>query len=419
MSSYFKGLADVAFKKALPIILMGISSLNYLTAGLTYDGALQKTLIESYLIQSSLNEIEGKEGERIQSGLFLNPVFSYSVENVFGNRDWKGWESAESRYEIAQPIQINGQRQCESNIACYRLHAAQFRHSYLEVKVANALKIAYLDVCKAQELLDLAIEQKRTSSEINEAVLAKSENGKVSALEIKKSLIGLANSELALQKAHTNLEITREKLASFWCGSCADFECLDFPYYEFECPPSLEECVYDNCHHPLLLQIQFDQLCAEEEVKLEKAQRFPNLIVTAGYKTLNNTRNKGMVLGLAFPLNIFDRNQGNVAASEAEHCRAFNRYLDIQIALQTRLSGLHKEVMQSYSEVIQIKTIILILAEEAYAITLDGYNAGKFEYLDLLDAQKTLFEAKERYVEALSSFFKKQTDIEYLTIQDL
>lgn len=414
----------------LPIVLLGISSLNYLTAGLTYDGALQKTLIESYLIQSSLNEIEGREGERIQSGLFLNPIFSYSVENVFGNRNWKGWESAESRYEIAQPIQINGQRQCESNIACYRLQAAQFRHSYLELKVANALKIAYLDVCRAQELLNLAVEQKATSTEVNEAVRAKSENGKVSALEIKKSMLGLANSELALQKAHMNLEISREKLASFWCGSCGDFDCLDFPYYEFDCPPSLEECISDNCHHPLLLKTQFDQLSAEEEVRLEKAQRFPNLIVTAGYKTLNNPRNSGnntgsnksnngMVLGIAFPLNIFDRNQGNVCRSEAEHCRAFNQYLDVQIALQTRLSGLHKQVMQSYSELMQIKSIILKLADEAYQMTLDGYNAGKFEYLDLLDAQKTLFEAKERYIEALSQFFKKQTDIEYLTIQDL
>ncbi len=406
-------------KKALPIILIGISSLNYLTAGLTYDGALQKTLIESYLIQSSLNEIEGREGERIQSGLFLNPIFSYSVENVFGNRNWKGWESAESRYEIAQPIQINGQRQCESNIACYRLHAAQFRHSYLELKVANALKMAYLDVCKAQEVLNLAIEQKGISKQINEAILAKAEHGKVSALEIKKSMIALASSEIALQKAHTAHDIFREKLASFWCGSCSDFDCLDFPYYEFECPPSYEECVSDNCHHPLLLKTQFEQLAAEEEVRLEKAQRFPNLIVTAGYKTLNNTRDKGMVLGLAFPLNIFDRNQGNVCRSEAEHCRAFNLYLDVQIALQTRLSGLHKEVMQSYSELIQIKTIILGLADEAYKITLEGYSAGKFEYLDLLDAQKTLFEAKEQYIEALSTFFKKQTDIEYLTIQDV
>jgi cobalt-zinc-cadmium efflux system outer membrane protein len=304
-------------------------------------------------------------------------------------------------------------------MACYRLHAAQFRHSYLELKVANALKMAYLDVCKAQELLSIAVEQKATSIEVNEAVRAKSENGKVSALEIKKSMLGLANSELALQKAHTNLEISREKLASFWCGSCSDFDGLDFPYYDFECPPSLEECVSDNCHHPLLLKTQFDQLSAEEEVKLEKAQRFPNLIVTAGYKTLHNTHDRGMVLGIAFPLNIFDRNQGNVCRSEAAHCQAFNQCLDVQIALQTRLSGLHKQVMQSYSELMQIKTIILKLADEAYQMTLEGYNAGKFEYLDLLDAQKSLFEAKEHYIEALAQFFKKQTDIEYLTIQEL
>ena len=44
----------------------------------------------------------------------------------------------------------------------------------------------------------------------------------------------------------------------------------------------------------------------------------------------------------------------------------------------------------------------------------EGYRFGKFGYLDVLDSQKTLFEAKGQYLDALADYHKAVADVERL-----
>lgn len=384
--------------------------------GLSFDAALQMTLIQSPVIKTSLYELGKGEGEVIQSGLFFNPLFSYSVENVFGNKDWRGWKSAEQRVEISQAFYTTCRREHEVNRAKWRVLAIQSEQSYVEYRVVNEMKKAFLEVVAAQEMLSLATHAHEIAQAFLRAIQVKSEGGKVRPIEINKGLLGLANSEIALQKAITNLEVARNDLALFWGESCPDFDCLEFPFYDLQCPPLLDDCLTSIDEHPLLLKVQCEQMVAFNEIKLQKALAFPDLIVTAGYKTLQRTHERGMILGIAFPLAIFNRNQGNCIRAEAESSCAYNLFLEQQLALQVRMTHLHKQAMQSYFEVVQFETAILKLAEESFKMVQEGYMAGKYEYLDLLEAERTYFDTKERYIAALLSFYQKQIDIEYLIL---
>ena len=44
---------------------------------------------------------------------------------------------------------------------------------------------------------------------------------------------------------------------------------------------------------------------------------------------------------------------------------------------------------------------------------------GKFGYLEVLDAQRTLFEVRSRYLEALARYHKLVADLERLVGRDL
>jgi cobalt-zinc-cadmium efflux system outer membrane protein len=60
--------------------------------------------------------------------------------------------------------------------------------------------------------------------------------------------------------------------------------------------------------------------------------------------------------------------------------------------------------------------------EQAFAAAHDGYQQGKFGFLDILDAQRGLFEAKGALVDALSDYHAALTDIQRVTgtnIEDL
>ncbi len=57
---------------------------------------------------------------------------------------------------------------------------------------------------------------------------------------------------------------------------------------------------------------------------------------------------------------------------------------------------------------------ILPAAQQVYNATLEGYTAGKFDLLNVLDAQRTLFSTRLEIVNARAEFQKAKVQIEAL-----
>jgi outer membrane protein, heavy metal efflux system len=53
-------------------------------------------------------------------------------------------------------------------------------------------------------------------------------------------------------------------------------------------------------------------------------------------------------------------------------------------------------------------------AQRAFDAASEGYRQGKFGFLEVLDAQRTLFEARGRYLEALAAYHKAVAEVERL-----
>ena len=67
-----------------------------------------------------------------------------------------------------------------------------------------------------------------------------------------------------------------------------------------------------------------------------------------------------------------------------------------------------------HSQVISIKAEILPGAQKAFDGINEGYRFGKFGYLDVLDSQKTFFQAKRQYLDSLANYHIAVADIERL-----
>ena len=76
-------------------------------------------------------------------------------------------------------------------------------------------------------------------------------------------------------------------------------------------------------------------------------------------------------------------------------------------------------LQSSYKEASTLKDHILPEAQKAYNVINDGYLMGRFDFLDVLDAQRTLFEARGQYLRALTDFHIITAEIERLIAQDL
>ena len=53
-------------------------------------------------------------------------------------------------------------------------------------------------------------------------------------------------------------------------------------------------------------------------------------------------------------------------------------------------------------------------AESAFDAATKGYGLGKFSFLDVLDAQRTLFQSRSQYLRALADYQRGVSEIERL-----
>lgn len=381
---------------------------------LSFDEAVAKTLLQSPKLRIADSEVRETAGVEVQSYAYPNPVVGYSVENVFGNKNWQDWDAAESRYEIGQLIELGGKRGFRIQTARFQYYAVQAGFEAKQLSLLNRLLKLFTAVMAAQENLTITVEQAKIADEVYKTVVAKVEAGKVSLIQQNKAEIALSTAQIDVDKAKAEFFKSKERLSVLWGAMCPDFEQVSYPFYEIDLPSPLETCLCELRDNPQLLKSQMEYMAAYQKLNLEKAQVVPDMTVTLGYKTLQDTGNKGMILGASVPLPIFNQNQGNIQTARARTFKAHDQYVDLELALENKLSIAHRELMRAYHEAEKIRTTVLKSAVQSFELAKIGYKEGKFEYLDMLDSQKTLFEVKERYIQALLNYHQSRADIEYL-----
>jgi cobalt-zinc-cadmium efflux system outer membrane protein len=76
------------------------------------------------------------------------------------------------------------------------------------------------------------------------------------------------------------------------------------------------------------------------------------------------------------------------------------------------LSQAYQSLSSAYFEAVTLKEKVLPDAQAVFKASEEGYKQGKFDYLILLDAQKTLFDVKTQYIDALQSYHQAVADVE-------
>ena len=65
-------------------------------------------------------------------------------------------------------------------------------------------------------------------------------------------------------------------------------------------------------------------------------------------------------------------------------------------------------------EVSSYRSSIIPNAQKAYNQATEGYNSGRFSFLELLDAQRTLYEIQETYLDSLLRYHQAKAQVNFL-----
>jgi cobalt-zinc-cadmium efflux system outer membrane protein len=359
-------------------------------------------------------DIRAAEARTLQAGLFPNPQAGVAVEEFGGSEARKDFEVAETTIELSQLIELGGKRSKRARIAALEKDLAGWDHEARRLDVFTGVAKSFVDLLGAQQRLAYTEELVRLAEKSLQTVSERVEAGKVSPLEALKAGVSLANTRIDLDLAKSDLVAARKKLAAALGETSPSFERAVGDLDVLSPIPSPEELRKLMAQNPDIARWVKEMEQRGAVLELEKAKRIPDLTVSGGVKHFNDTDENGLVVGLSLPIPLFDRNPGGVLEAKYRLAKAREESRAAEVRAGASLAESYQALAFSYQQSMALRDQVLPAAEQSFDAAGEGYREGKFDFLEFLDAQRTLFEAGTRYTESLIAYHKAKADVERL-----
>ena len=139
---------------------------------------------------------------------------------------------------------------------------------------------------------------------------------------------------------------------------------------------------------------------ARANLDRQQAQAIPNLSLILAAGQDNGTGSSMINTQVGIPIPVHNKNQGNIAAAHAEFCRASHDVRRTENSIQSRLAQARRDFEVSAATVVQYEQEILPRARETLTLAETAYEAGEFDFLQVLIVRRTYFESNLAYVSA-------------------
>ena len=110
-----------------------------------------------------------------------------------------------------------------------------------------------------------------------------------------------------------------------------------------------------------------------------------------------------LLVGVSVPLPIFNRNQGNLLEALRREDKARDELQAVRTSVAADAHQALEKVNARHREARLLQAEVLPGARSAYEAATIGFENGKFSFLELLDAQRTLFSATAQYLASVAA----------------
>ena len=385
------------FLRTIVCSVMGVLAMAQVASAntLTLESALQSAFADNPDLAAAQWEIDIAQGGRQQAGLIPNPVASWDAEDTRRS-------TRTTTLKLTQTLELGGKRGARIDVASRAQDAAaqelEQRRNLLRAEVIDG----FYGALRAQERLELA--QRSVALAERGLVVANGRvtAGKSSPVEATRAQVQLSEIRLERSRAEIGVTDAYRRLAAITGNSNTDFQRVEAGASAIPALPSSTQLLarLENTAELRLAELQIQQ--REAGLGLEKAQRIPDLDVSIGSQYDASVRERVNLVGVSMPIPLFNRNQGNVLAAS----RRADQARDLRNATELRLRTETRQALDLWStansEVRAFNQVILPAAQSAVDSATRGFEMGKFNFLDVLDAQRTLIAARTQYLAALA-----------------
>ncbi len=358
-------------------------------------------------VAAAKRQWEATEGQVLQGRSRPNPELAYSLEDTRSKTRTQSWQ-------LNLPVELGGKRAARTKAAEKTREQAQAQLAELQATVRANVAAAYFDVLTAQERLVLARDSAALAKSSTDTVSKRVAAGKVSPVEESKARVAEAGVRVELAQAASEQRNALSRLFALLGRIDAPYTVLEGKAENLPSVPSLVDLQPLIASSPgvVLARIEVDRRKALTD--LEQSKRVPDVTVSVGMQRSNETQRNVLLFGVSLPLPVFDRNQGNLLEALKLEDKARDELQAATVRLHSEVAQARERLSTITAEVQSLQQEVLPGAKSAYDAATIGFENGKFNFLEVLDAQRTYFTAKSQYLKALGEAHRAAADIDRL-----
>ena len=374
--------------------------------------ALSLSLLHNPQLEASAWQLSASEAAILQNTLSPNPVLGLKVENIGGNGAFREFDSAVTTLRVSQAIELGQKRLKRTRLARHEHTRSAWDYEARRLNVIGETGRRYIDVLADQQDVELAEQALKIANDLRVIVEDRTHQGVTPTSELDKTLVQVTARQIDLENKTQELKSSRQRLAAMWGSTTAQFSALDGQLTDIQDVPALDDLVELIHRNPDIARWTAEIASRQAAVDVSTSRAIPNLTIGGGMRRFNATDQDAYVLELGLPLPLIDRNQGAVREARFNLLTAKALKRDAQTTVHTRLNELHNTLSAHHHAVCALRDQSLPAARSAFNAAQRAFQHGVTDYINVLDAERTLIKTQYSYIDALAAYHKTITTLE-------
>ncbi len=378
------------------LLLCGIACIGFAESEkLTLDRAQELARQNSPRLHAAQTRTAAAEQAVAASGRWESPYLSVEAEGIGG--DNPGLDEAEYTVGLQQTIPLGGKGKKDRTAA---LQAAESLNQAAREDVLDLdenVHRVFIELMTQQEIGRVRSEQEQLGRAFVEVAERRLEAGSGSELEVVQAELALEEILLAQTCCFGDLKAEQEKLASLLNVPLESLSEVSGSYYELE---SVDALHLDE-HFPALRRLEAEAERVRAEALRAGAGDVPDITLGAGVRHESGSESDSFVVSASVPLTFNRRGRLQKAAGLLRSEAVLAAREETRRELERELKSLQALYEGAQAQVELSTTRLIPKAEQAYALSREGYEAGRYSWLELISAQQNLTQIRITHIETL------------------
>jgi len=352
-------------------------------------------------------EIRASKARMQQSGLYPNPTVAYTGDEIRGGSVGGGKQG----FFVQQTMVMGGKLALSREVFRKDVELAEIEAEEQKMRVQSAVKMAFLRVLAAQELLDARRDMAAIAQDSTETQRRLMNTGQADETEVLEA-------EVEAQRMRMGARMQENTLREEWRSLAAVIGQPGLPLatvagdLEKGWPEVNEEEAVEAIakESPAVRIADVAEARAQNVFTRARREAIPDVQVRGGMEYNHDLLGsvpfaKGWegIAEVAVEIPLFNRNQGNVTAARADIERAVEEKKRISLTLRERAASAVDQYANARLMASEYREEMLPRAKKAYGLMVGKYGQMLASYPRVLDAQRKLYELQIEYIAALES----------------